>query len=82
MKSLILKKFECLTLAYQAIEAGHSHQVVLNAADEILVDAFLKQIISFTDISYYMRKTLEKHRSISLTTVEDILDSNIKANII
>jgi len=45
-----LKKFECLSLAYQAIESGHSHQVVLNAADEVVVDAFLKHQIKFTDI--------------------------------
>jgi 1-deoxy-D-xylulose-5-phosphate reductoisomerase len=36
-----LDKFKCLRLAYEAIEKGHSAQVVLNAANEVLVAAFL-----------------------------------------
>ena len=35
-----LEKFKCLKLAFDAIKKGHSHQVVLNAADEVLVNAF------------------------------------------
>ena len=36
-----LEKFKCLRLAYDAIKKGHSYQVILNAADEVLVDAFI-----------------------------------------
>ena len=38
-----LDKFKCLKLAYTAIEKGHCYQVILNAADEILVDAFINK---------------------------------------
>ncbi len=69
-----LKKFECLSLAYQAIESGHSHQVVLNVADEVVVDAFLKHQIKFTDIPKYIRKTLESHEGVTLNTISDILE--------
>lgn len=74
-----LNKFKCLFLAYKAIEAGHSHQVVLNAADEVLVDAFLMGKIRFTDIPYFMEKILESHRSIPLNTIEEILELDKKA---
>lgn len=45
-----LEKFDCLRLAYKAIEMGHSYQVILNAADEVLVNAFLEKKIKYTDI--------------------------------
>ena len=40
-----LEKFKCLRLAYDAIKKGHCYQVILNAADEILVEAFLNKKI-------------------------------------
>lgn len=69
-----LKKFECLSLAYQAIESGHSYQVVLNAADEVVVDAFLKHHINFKDIPKYIRRALENHEGATLNTISDILE--------
>ena len=40
-----LNKFKCLQLAYKAIEKGHCYQVILNAANEVLVDCFLNKKI-------------------------------------
>src|SRR3989338_2524689 len=45
------KRFPALRLAYEAIKAGGVMPVVLNAADEIAVDAFLQKEIRFTDIT-------------------------------
>jgi 1-deoxy-D-xylulose-5-phosphate reductoisomerase len=45
-----LKKFPCLALAYEAGIAGGTRAAVLNAANEVLVNAFLKEKIPFTDI--------------------------------
>ncbi|HAG51392.1 MAG: 1-deoxy-D-xylulose-5-phosphate reductoisomerase [Deltaproteobacteria bacterium GWC2_42_51] len=45
------KRFPALGLAYEAIKAGGVMPVVLNAADEIAVDAFLQKEIRFTDIT-------------------------------
>ena len=42
-----LEKFKCLKLAFEAIKKGHSHQVVLKAADEVLVNAFVESKIKF-----------------------------------
>lgn len=43
-----LEKFDCLRLAFKAIKKGHSYQVALNAANEVLVDAFLNKKITYT----------------------------------
>lgn len=75
-----LEKFDCLRLAYKAIEMGHSHQVILNAADEVLVNAFLEKKIKYTDIPKGIEKMLNSYEKIELNSVEDILafDKEVK----
>lgn len=68
-----LNKFKCLSLAYEAIKKGHSHQVVLNAADEIVVDAFLNDKIKYTDIPRIIEIMLKKHKEVKLDTIDKIL---------
>lgn len=69
-----LEKFKCLKLAFDAIKNGHSHQVVLNAADEVLVNAFLESKIKFTDIPKIIEIMLNKHQTEKLDTIDKILD--------
>ncbi len=69
-----LEKFKCLKLAFEAIKKGHSHQVVLNAADEVLVNAFLESKIKFIDIPRIIEIMLKKHKSEKLDTIEKILN--------
>lgn len=69
-----LEKFKCLKLAFEAIKKGHSHQVVLNAADEVLVNAFLESKIKFTDIPRIIEIMLNKHQPEKLDTINKILD--------
>ncbi len=75
-----LEKFQCLKLAFEAIEKGHSYQVVLNAANEVLVDAFLKKKITYTQIPKRIERMLKEHTPMVLNTVEEILalDKEIK----
>ncbi len=75
-----LEKFQCLKLAFEAIEKGHSNQVVLNAANEVLVDAFLNKKITYTQIPKGIKKMLDSHEAMELNTVEEILalDHKIK----
>lgn len=68
-----LNKFKCLKLAFEAIKNGHSAQVVLNAADEILVNAFINKQIKFTDISNIMEEILNEHNQTKLDNIDDIL---------
>jgi 1-deoxy-D-xylulose-5-phosphate reductoisomerase len=53
--------FPCLSYAYRALEAGGTMPSVLNAANEVAVNAFLKGIIRFTEIPVIIRKTMEEH---------------------
>lgn len=68
-----LNKFKCLALAYKAIKMGHSAQIVLNAADEVLVDYFLKGKIKYTEISKYIEIMLNKHNQTEIKTIHEIL---------
>lgn len=69
-----LDKFKCLKLAYKAIHMGHSAQVVLNAADEIAVQAFLDGAIRFTQIPEMIDWALSNHIVRKLYTVNEILE--------
>jgi 1-deoxy-D-xylulose-5-phosphate reductoisomerase len=53
-------KFRALTLAYEAQKAGGSATCTLNAADEIAVEAFLNERISFPSIAKVVEKTLHR----------------------
>jgi 1-deoxy-D-xylulose-5-phosphate reductoisomerase len=55
------KRFPCLSCAYLALEAGGTMPSVLNAANEIAVNAFLKGEIRFSDIPVVIRKTMDQH---------------------
>lgn len=69
-----LNKFKCLSLAYTAIERGHCYQVILNAADEILVDAFINHEIKYTQIPLGIEKIMNMYEKRELETIDDILE--------
>lgn len=75
-----LNKFKCLRLAYEAIQKGHSFQVILNAANEVLVDAFLNRKIKYTDIPNGIEKVMNMYEKRELNSVEEILafDEEVK----
>ena len=76
-----LEKFGCLRLAYEAIAKGHSAQVVLNAANEVLVAAFLAGKVKYTDIPAGIEKMMALYSARPLNTVAEILafDAEVKA---
>lgn len=55
-----LEKFECLKIAYDALEMKGTAPCILNAANEIAVERFLKREIKFSQIPYFVSKALEK----------------------
>jgi 1-deoxy-D-xylulose-5-phosphate reductoisomerase len=69
-------KFPCIGLAYDSIAAGGTAPAVLNAADEIAVEAFLNRNIRFTDIPNLIRATLENHRGDGGSTLDAILQAD------
>ncbi|MFH0790012.1 MAG: 1-deoxy-D-xylulose-5-phosphate reductoisomerase [Candidatus Omnitrophota bacterium] len=66
------KKFPCLELAYYAAENQGTLPCVLNAANEISVDEFLKDRLRFIDIPKIIEKVLRKHSNITQPGFNDI----------
>jgi 1-deoxy-D-xylulose-5-phosphate reductoisomerase len=69
-------KFPCLALSYKACETGETLPAVLNAANEVAVQAFLKGRISFTKIPEIIRITMEQHFVVTDPTLSDILKAD------
>ncbi len=68
-----LQRFPCLKLCYQAIQAGGSASIALNAANEIAVEAFLQKKIAFTAIAGLIQSVLEKITITNASTLDEIL---------
>ena len=73
------RRFPCLELAYQAMQAGGGVPCVLNAANEIAVAAFLAGRIRFPDIARTVRHCLEQDFSGSHHSLEGLLDLDAAA---
>ena len=78
MKALEFKapdeeKFPCLRLAIEAVKSGHSAQVVLNAANEVLVARFLAGGLRFTDIPRGVEEMLRQHTPCEPGSIDEVL---------
>ena len=71
-----LKKYKCLELAYLALEQGKSAPGTLNAANEVAVNAFLKNKIGFLDIPEIAEKTLQEVSCQNLDTLESVVEND------
>jgi 1-deoxy-D-xylulose-5-phosphate reductoisomerase len=69
-------KFPCISLAYRAIEMGGTAPAVLNAADEVAVEAFLERRIAFSDIPRLIGAALEAHRVESADSLQAIVSAD------
>jgi 1-deoxy-D-xylulose-5-phosphate reductoisomerase len=74
-----IKKFSCLGLAYAAGLCGGTAPVVLNAADEVAVSAFIEKKIRFIDLPKIIEKILVLHNSINNPSLDDILQADLWA---
>ena len=70
------EKFECLNLAYSALRAGGTAPAVLNAANEVVVEAFLNREISFQEIPAVIAWVLAEHRAEEASSLEAILSAD------
>ena len=73
--------FTNLQLAYDALELGGTAACSLNAANEVAVEAFLQEKISFTDIARINAKTMESMPLIGKPTIEDYVTTDREARI-
>ncbi len=67
------EKFPCLALAYQAAQTGGTAPAVLNAANEVAVEAFLSGRIGFLDIATVIRRVLDRHSPLELEHINTAL---------
>jgi len=70
------KKFPCLKLAYEVGKLGGAYPLILEAADEVVVSAFLSYKISFDKIPYFLEKTLNEFKipSINFKNIYEVLE--------
>ena len=69
-------RFPCLRLAYEAIERGGNAPCALNAANEVAVAAYLKDMISFYDIARINEKCLAGLNFAANPSLDDIFETN------
>ncbi len=67
------ERFPLLRLAYEALRIGRSAPAVLNAANEVAVEAFLKGRIKFTDIYRIVSLVMEESPVVEIMSIEDVL---------
>jgi 1-deoxy-D-xylulose-5-phosphate reductoisomerase len=70
------KGFPCLSYAYMALEAGGTMPSVLNAANEVAVNAFLKGKIKFTKIPVIIKKTMDYHIVMSDMELDAVIEAD------
>ncbi len=76
------EKFECLKLAYDVLQTGGTAPCILNAANEIAVELFLKKKIKFTEIPETIKKALDSFQVVNSPTIEEIFECNNKVRAI
>jgi len=68
------EKYPCLELAYHSLKLKKSAPTTLNAANEIAVDAFLKEKIKFLSIPKVVEKTLNKTSISEINSIKDVIE--------
>ena len=71
--------FQNLALAYEAMRKGGNSPCVLNAANEVVVDAFLKENIGFLEMSDVVATCMEKATFVTNPSYEDYVSSDLES---
>ncbi len=71
-----LEKFPCLALAYKALKVGGTMPAVLNAANEIAVQAFLDNKIRLSDIPRIIEAVINEHEAQAASSLEAVLKAD------
>ena len=69
-------KFPCLNLAYKVGNLQGTYPAVLNAANEVAVNAFIDSNITFYDVFNIVNSCINEHKSVANPTLEDILEAD------
>jgi len=76
------KRFPALDLARRAGEEGGTLPAVLNAANEVAVEAFVNRRLSFCQISETVARTMSRHQNVTKPTLEQIIDADAWARVV
>lgn len=71
-----LERFPALKLAYEALVHGGTMPAVLNASDEVAVDAFIKGLIRFDQIVRIVQEVMEEHEPFDPQTPEELMEAD------
>jgi 1-deoxy-D-xylulose-5-phosphate reductoisomerase len=74
-----LRRFPCLALAFDALRAGGTAPAVLNAANEVAVEAFLQRRIRFTDIAAVVADTLAQASVVPADSLDTVFGADADA---
>jgi len=74
-----LKTFRNLQLAYDALEKGGNAACILNAANEVVVEAFLKEQVGFLQMPELIEDTLQRCTFVERPSLEDYIASDAEA---
>lgn len=69
-----LDKFECLALAYKALQSGGTAPAVLNAANEVAVEQFLARKIKFSEIPRLIREAMDHFHVVQSPDLHAIIE--------
>jgi 1-deoxy-D-xylulose-5-phosphate reductoisomerase len=68
-----MEKFPALAMAYEVARGGGTLGAVMNAANEVAVEAFLAGKVTFTGISDLVSRTISTHRRVQDPTMDDLM---------
>jgi len=75
-------KFPCLRLAYEALENRGTAPAILNAANEVAVDAFLSKRLGFTDIPILIEKVVNTSAVIAADSIDTVLHADMETRVL
>jgi 1-deoxy-D-xylulose-5-phosphate reductoisomerase len=73
------QRFPCLRLAREAVQVGGSAPAMLNAANEVAVEAFLQRRIRFTDIARMIESVLNAHPVRAVEALDAVFEADMRA---
>jgi 1-deoxy-D-xylulose-5-phosphate reductoisomerase len=74
-----LERFPCLALAYEALRQGGTAPALLNAANEVAVQAFLDRRIGFRDIDRVLRRVMDENGHGAAHSIEAVMEQDTRA---
>jgi 1-deoxy-D-xylulose-5-phosphate reductoisomerase len=72
-------RFPCLALAFEALGAGGTAPALLNAANEVAVQAFLERRIGFRDIDRVIARVMHENPHGAASSIDAVIEQDARA---